>query len=389
MKVLMINVSCGTGSTGRICTDLAVELENNGHNVKIAYGRDEVPDQYKKYSVKIGNDFDVYSHVVKSRLFDGMGFGSKHATKKFIEWVKEYDPDIIHLHNIHGYYINIEILFEYLKKCGKKIIWTLHDCWAFTGHCAYFDYVKCSKWENECNNCPQKSTYPARIGIDFSKKNYERKKNLFTGIPNLIIVTPSLWLKNLVEKSFLKEYSVFVINNGVNIEIFHPVKTDIKKKYGIDNRKKIVLGVASVWDKRKGIDDFIQLSTLLSNDYQIVLIGVTKKQKQSLPKTIIGIERTENIYELVAWYSIAEIFVNPTYEDNYPTTNIESIACGTPVITYDTGGSGESAKLFGCVTEQKQPKSIIHSINLKDKFICQNVDLSYKKMIKDYLSLYI
>mgnify|MGYP000231854880 FL=1 len=156
MKVLMINVVCGIRSTGRICTDLAIALEKQGHEVRIAYGRETVPEQFQKYAVRIGTDLDVKLHGIKARLFDRAGFGSRKATEKFIEWVKKYDPDIIHLHNIHGYYIDVERLFKYLRTCGKKIIWTLHDCWSFTGHCVYFDYIVCDKWKNGCFYCPQK-----------------------------------------------------------------------------------------------------------------------------------------------------------------------------------------------------------------------------------------
>ena len=175
MKVLMINVVCGIRSTGRICTDLATLLESQGHEVKIAYGREQVPEQYEKYAVRIGSDLNVKLHVLKARLFDGCGFGSKKATEYFIDWVKQYDPDVIHLHNIHGYYINVEVLFRYLRTCGKKIIWTLHDCWAFTGHCAYFDYTSCERWKTECRGCLGKVDYPSCRGFSRAKKNYQRK----------------------------------------------------------------------------------------------------------------------------------------------------------------------------------------------------------------------
>lgn len=304
MKVLMINVVCGIRSTGRICTDLAAALEEQGHEVKIAYGRENVPEQFQKYAVRIGNDFDVKRHGLKARLLDGAGFGSKRVTEKFIKWVKEYDPDIIHLHNIHGYYINIEVLFRYLQTCGKKIIWTLHDCWSFTGHCVYFDYVNCNKWEKECNHCPQKKEYPARVGPDFSKRNFNIKKDLFSEIPNLILVTPSQWLANLLSYSYMKKYTVRVIYNGVDTSVFRPVKSEIKEKYNCQG-KKIVLGVASVWDKRKGLNTFIELADKLNDSYQIVLVGLDKEQKKKLPSKIIAIERTNSIQELVSLYSAA------------------------------------------------------------------------------------
>ena len=311
MKILMINVVCGIRSTGRICTDLASELEERGHKVKIAYGRGEIPKQFEKYAIRIGSDFDVKLHAVKSRLLDSTGFGSKRSTEKFIEWVKEYNPDVIHLHNIHGYYINIEVLFDYLKICGKKIIWTLHDCWSFTGHCAYFDFVGCDKWKVGCDHCPQKSEYPARIGPDMSKKNYKRKKMLFTGVNNMILVTPSEWLADLVSMSYMKEYDTKVIHNGVDTNIFRHIETNIKERYNCHG-KKIVLGVAAVWDNRKGLSTFIELSKYLEEIYQIILVGLSKRQIKSLPKNIIGIERTNSVQELVELYNASYVFVNPT-----------------------------------------------------------------------------
>lgn len=388
MKVLMINVVCGIRSTGRICTDLAAALEEQGHEVKIAYGRENVPEQFQKYAVRIGNDFDVKRHGLKARLLDGAGFGSKRVTEKFIKWVKEYDPDIIHLHNIHGYYINIEVLFRYLQTCGKKIIWTLHDCWSFTGHCVYFDYVNCNKWEKECNHCPQKKEYPARVGPDFSKRNFNIKKDLFSEIPNLILVTPSQWLANLLSYSYMKKYTVRVIYNGVNTSVFRPVKSEIKEKYNCQG-KKIVLGVASVWDKRKGLNTFIELADKLNDSYQIVLVGLDKEQKKKLPSKIIAIERTNSIQELVSLYSAAYVFVNPTLEDNYPTTNIEAIACDTPVITYETGGSGESAKIYGLSVPQKNVTQLINAIENIESIERKKINIDCKNVVQKYLKLYM
>ncbi|NSE04728.1 glycosyltransferase [Blautia wexlerae] len=388
MKVLMINVVCGIRSTGRICTDLATALEEQGHEVKIAYGREGVPEQFQKYAVRIGNDFDVKLHGLKARLLDGAGFGSKRVTEKFIKWVKEYDPDIIHLHNIHGYYINIEVLFRYLQTCGKKIIWTLHDCWSFTGHCVYFDYVNCNKWEKECNHCPQKKEYPARVGPDFSKRNFNIKKDLFSEIPNLILVTPSQWLANLLSYSYMKKYTVRVIYNGVDTSVFRPVKSEIKEKYNCQG-KKIVLGVASVWDKRKGLNTFIELADKLNDSYQIVLVGLDKEQKKKLPSKIIAIERTNSIQELVSLYSAAYVFVNPTLEDNYPTTNIEAIACDTPVITYETGGSGESAKIYGLSVPQKNVTQLINAIENIESIERKKINIDCKNVVQKYLKLYM
>lgn len=387
MKVLMINVVCGIRSTGRICTDLATALEEQGHEVKIAYGRENVPEQFQKYAVRIGNDLDVKLHGVKARLFDGAGFGSKKATEKFIEWVKEYDPDVIHLHNLHGYYINVEVLFQYLKTCGKRIIWTLHDCWAFTGHCTYFDYVGCEKWKSGCEKCPQKKEYPSSNGLDMSKRHYKLKRKLFTDIPNLTIVTPSQWLADLVKKSYLRQYATLVIHNGIDTSVFKPTDSSIREKYRCED-KKIILGVAAIWDKRKGLDTFLQLAKILDDSYQIILVGLDSEQIEKLPDNIIGMERTDSVQQLVELYSAADVFVNPTLEDNYPTTNLEAIACGTPVVTYDTGGSPESANVYGLDVEKYNLSVLLNAIEQSEFKRNEIIDISNRDKVYKYVELY-
>lgn len=387
MKILMINVVCGIRSTGRMCTDLASVLEEQGHEVKIAYGRENVPEQFQKYAVRIGNDRDVKLHGGKARVLDGAGFGSRQATIRFIEWVKKFEPDVIHLHNLHGYYIHMEILFEYLRNCGKKIIWTLHDCWSFTGHCVYFDYAGCGKWKTGCGKCPQKKEYPSCIGLGASKRNYQRKKSLFTGIPSLTLVTPSRWLSGLVKQSFMAEYEVRVIPNGVDTKVFRPTENRLREKYKLAD-KKVVLGVAAVWDRRKGLEDFVKLSKRLPAEYQIVLAGVTKEQAASLPDTMVTIEKTDNPKELAAWYTLADVFVNPTLEDNYPTTNLESIACGTPVVTYDTGGSSESAGMFGVSVPKKDIDQLAEAVQAAGQIRPGRVNVDYRNTVKKYLEIY-
>lgn len=342
MKVLQINSVCGVGSTGRIATDLYKVIEEAGHECVIAYGRGTAPEGIK--TIKIGTNFDNYMHVAKTRIFDKHGFGSTKATKEFIKKVEEYNPDVIHLHNIHGYYINIEILFNYLKIANKKVIWTLHDCWAFTGHCSHFDYVGCYKWKMGCNNCKQKKEYPSSKLMDASQFNYEKKRNIFTSVKDMTIVTPSKWLANLVKESFLGKYEVRVINNGIDLGVFKPIESNFRESYGLQD-KKIILGVASVWTERKGINTFIELSKILNYHYKIVMIGVSKRQKRILPQNILAITRTNNVRELAEIYTVADIFINPTLEDTFPTTNLEALACGTPIITFDTGGSSESINI--------------------------------------------
>ena len=351
MKILMINVVCGIKSTGRICTDLAEALEKQGHEVKIAYGRETVPEQYTRFAVKIGTNLDTKLHGLKARLFDGCGFGSKRATKQFVKWVEIFDPDIIHLHNLHGYYINIEVLFNYLRNSGKRIIWTLHDSWAFTEHSAYCDAVGCEKWKSGCNHCPLTHMYPKSY-FDRSMENWRRKKRIMSGIPQVSLVTPSKWLRDLVKRSFLSEYQVTVIHNGIDTSKFYPIESNIKKSLKIDH-KIMLLGVATTWNSMKGFNDYLQLAGILSEDYQIVLVGLTKKQKKHLPKNVIGLEQTTSINELAKLYSAADCFLNLSYCENYPTVNLEAMACWTPVITYQAGGSPESVQLWKGVVVEK------------------------------------
>ena len=375
MKVLQINSVCGIRSTGRICTDLAEVLLQDGHECKIAYGRESVPEKYRNLAVRIGNDLDAKLHVLQSRIFDNAGFGS-------IEWVKEYNPDIIHLHNIHGYYINIEVLFNYLAESNKPVVWTLHDCWAFTGHCAYYSYVKCDKWKTGCYNCMQKNHYPSSLLLDASKKIWQKKKELFTSINNMTLVTPSKWLANEVNQSFLNMYPVKVVPNGVDLNVFKPTPSDFRERNGLVG-KKIILGVASGWDERKGLIDFVKLSKILDDKYKIVLVGLAEKQKKRLPTNILKITRTNNVRELAEIYTAADIFFNPTYEDNYPTVNLEAQACGTPVMTYRTGGSVESVPEENIVEQGMYQISAIPFKSLRvKKFIDK------KDVFTTYLDLY-
>lgn len=384
LRILFINSVCN-GSTGTICKNLYKAAVEDGHECCIAYGRGETPKGYN--TIKIGNKLDFYLHVLKARLFDASGFGSKRATKEFIKKIDEFKPDIIHLHNIHGYYVNIEILFKYLKEHPEiKKVWTLHDCWAFTGHCPHFEYEKCEQWKNECEKCIRIKEYPKSL-IDRCNNNYKIKKMLFTNVENLVLVSPSRWLEKLIKKSYLMDYPVEVINNGIDTNIFKYTKSDIKEKYNIKS-KKIILGVASVWDKKKGLDTFIELSKKLDDDYQIVLIGLNKKQIKKLPNNVIGIDRTENVQELVKWYSAANVFFNPTLEDNYPTVNLEAIACGTPVITFDTGGSSESSEFFGITIDKKISFEKFIKEILDKKFKNNSFDISIRNMEKYYKELY-
>lgn len=334
MKLLQINVTANWGSTGKIAEAIGYLAISQGWDSWIAYGRG------KPYSasnlVRIGNDWDMRMHGLQTRLLDNHGLASKGVTKQFIEQVKEIKPDIIHLHNIHGYYINYPELFKFLKEFNAPIVWTLHDCWPFTGHCAYYDFAQCSRWQTECHDCPQKKAFPTSWLTDRSQQNYQLKKETFLGCSNLTFIPVSNWLDTELKQSFLSSYPSTVIHNGINLSVF---KFSSTKKI---DKKKIILGVASVWDHRKGLDEFVKLREKLPENYQIILVGLNQKQIAQLPNGITGICRTKNVGQLVDLYSQADVFINPTLEDNFPTTNLEALACGTPVITYQTGGSPEA-----------------------------------------------
>lgn len=386
MKVLQINSVCGIRSTGRICTDIAEVLEQQGHECKIAYGRETVPAKYQKYAVRIGSELSVRVDGVKTRIFDNAGFNSVAATRHFLSWVKEYDPDVIHLHNLHGYYIHVGLLFDFLKSFGKPVIWTLHDCWAFTGHCSHFDFVGCNKWKTRCEVCPQTRAYPASLGCDRSKESYFAKMQAFTAVKNMTIVTPSRWLANLVGQSFLKEYPVQVINNGIDLQSFCPTSGDFREEQGIQD-KKIVLGAASVWGKTKGLQDMYQLADMLGDMYQVVIVGLMPEQMAELPRNVIGITRTNDVHQLAHIYTTADVFVNPTYQDNYPTVNLEAQACGTPVITYRTGGSVESVPPQQ-VVEQGNIEALCEMVKKTEQLSVLETDFSVSTAFLKYTRLY-
>lgn len=366
MKTLLqINSVINSGSTGRIAEEIGQTAMQAGWESYIAYGREDNRPS-KSHKIRIGNTWDINFHGAQTRILDnhGLGLSSRKATKEFIKQLDDIRPDVIHLHNMHGYYLNIEVLFNYLSTLNTPVVWTFHDCWPFTGHCAYFDYIGCEKWKTSCFDCPQKKSYPSSFLVDRSKKNYEDKKRLFNSVKNITLVPVSNWLGDYFKDSFLFKYDVRMIHNGINTDIFKPKDNNVAiDKYNLQD-KFIILGVASPWVFRKGLHDFIEMSGTLDSDYQMVLVGLSEEQIKSLPENITGIARTESVDELAELYAAADVFANPTYEDNFPTTNIEALACGTPVITYDTGGSPEAVGTStGLVVEQGSVDALISAIN--------------------------
>lgn len=359
-KLLQINITSNIGSTGRIVENLGLLAQKNGWESYIGcFESNESSSQI----IGIGGKIDFFNHVLQTRFFDNHGFASVNSTKKFITEIEKINPDVIHLHNLHGYYLNISLLFEYLKKSNKRVFWTLYDCWSFTGHCSYFDLVKCDKWKKECNNCPNKKEYPKSIFLDKSRENFIKKKQLFNGVKNLTIIVNSNWLKSKVKNSYLSNYKIEMIPNGINLNDFKPViKSDKKNELNLRG-KFIILGIASQWNERKGLSEFIKISQRLNEDERIVLDGLNDKQRRNLPNTIIALDRAKSIKELVILYSMADVFVNATKEDNFPTTNLEALACGTPVVTYNTGGSPESVgSKTGYVVEKEDIESLMIKI---------------------------
>ncbi len=340
MKIFQLNTFCGTGSTGRIAVEIAKAAAEGGAQTVIGFGAGAVSTDAEVYALRVGGKPGRKWHGALRKLLDAEGYGSVLATRKLIAFLREYKPDVIHLHNIHGAYVNHRLLFAYLKKAGVPVVWTLHDCWAFTGHCAYFDRAGCDRWKTLCYDCPQKKSYPVCYGIGGSKRNYNRKRRLFASLPSLTLVAPCVWLQTLLAVSFLRGVPSRLLYNGVDRTRFRPLPSDVRTRYGI-GEKRLVLAVASEWEERKGLRFLPALAEKLGDNVCVAVIGLTKEQIAALPAGMIGLERTASVDELAQWYSAADCVVNPTLEDNMPMVNLEALACGTPVVAFDTGGCSE------------------------------------------------
>lgn len=404
-RLLQINpVLRANTSTGRIMQEIGELAMSRGWESHIAYskGRDGVMP-CKSHLVPVGSSLSVALHGIETRLLDRHGLGSRLATQQFVERIKALNPDIIHIHNIHGYFLNYKILFRYLASCGKPVIWTVHDCWLYTGHCYYYSAAGCFKWKTGCGDCPQRGEFPRSMFRDRSAQNFRDKAEAFGSMQRdkFIIVPVSEWIASELRQSFLGGYDIRVLHNGIDTATFCPCPSDdIRTRYGLGN-KHIILGLASIWMKEKGLDDFIQLADMTTNDEVIVMVGrMTPDQQTRLPKSIVTISRTDNTAQLAQLYSAATVFVNPTWQDNYPTVNLESIACGTPVITYRTGGSTEAVTegITGFVVEQGNTTAImsrVRDIKSRGKASftapCRDFALTHfrkEDRYQDYLDLY-
>ena len=396
MKVLQINSVCGIRSTGRICTDLAEILQRRGHLCTVAYGREQTPEAYRDISHRIGSDRAVKRHAIASRLFDSSGFHSNKATREFLSYIDGYKPDVIHLHNIHGYYVNVEFLFDYLKKTKKPVVWTLHDCWAFTGHCSHYAAIGCGKWKMGCGRCPQKREYPKSAFLDKSKTNYLRKKNCFCGVPKLTIVTPSRWLAEEVKESFLGDYPVKIIQNGIDTSVFCPVPGDFRKRYNLEG-KTVILGVATAWGDKKGLDRFFKLAQLLDDRFRVVLVGLEDAQMRGLPRNVVGIKKTNSIEELAEIYTAADVCLSLSVEETMGLTVVEANACGTPAIVLNKTALPELiTEKNGIVVEGSSMECVaamLRETDFKRRFssdACISYARTYEKTLKyaEYVKLY-
>lgn len=393
MRILQIN-AVPYGSTGRIMFQLADAVQEQGGQTLCTAGF-----TWKKCN---RSDFVITSGIVEkilhthlSRITGRHGCYSRHATRKLLKQVEEFRPDVIHLHNIHGWYLNLPMLFRHIKKKDIPVVWTLHDCWSFTGQCPHFDMIGCDKYLTGCHHCPLHGQYP-KTYFDCSKTMYRKKKSWFTGVKNLTVVTPSQWLAGKVQESYLRDYPVQVIHNGIDRSVFKPCAEDVRQRYGITG-KYVLLGVAYAWDDKKGLDAMLHLSQTLNSDYQIVLVGTDENVDAKLPENVVSIHRTQNQQELAQLYSLSDVFVNPTREDTFPTVNMEALCCGTPIVTFATGGSPEIlSEDCGLVVEKNDLPGLEKAIRQvceeglfpADACVQRGAQFDGQNCIEEYLKLY-
>lgn len=394
MRIVQIS-SHINGSVGKIMRSIDSALRANGDESYILYARGNC--ERRENYIKINNKAGIYFDALLSRIFDNAGCNSRLSTRKVIRLLKKINPQVVHIHCLHGYYINYPMLFRYLKKTGVKVVWTMHDCWAFTGHCCYYSYAACEKWQTGCRKCKCKASYPKSALYNGAKRNYNHKRKIFTSLAkeNVTLVTPSLWLKEEVAKSFLNGYDCKVVYNGIPLDIYRPVENNLKADIGISG-SKMILGVANVWEPRKGLNDFIRLSKSVGEKYKIVLVGVNKAQKEALPANVIGVSRTDSLEELLKYYTAADWFFNPSVEETFGMTIIEALACGTPVLIYSRTAAmreivdGKTGLVFDGLKDvekffsEKEDKTRISS----EDCIARAKEFGDEIMNKKYLSVY-
>lgn len=371
------------GSTGKIVEGIGKLALSNGWEVYVAHGARYQNASVLK-SIQVTSKFGELLHYVESSLFDAQGLGSRCATKRFLKKLDDIKPDLVHIHNIHGCFINYPLVFTYLKEHNIPVVWTLHDCWAMTGHCTHFMRTNCQKWQHLCYDCPQKKTFPVTYLLDRSKRNYALKKSLFTSMPVMHITTVSNWLKSIAESSYLNKYPVTVVPNGIKTDMFTPTPSQVKEQYGLQS-KKLLLAVAIGLDERKGLYDYIKLAEMLPDQYQLMLVGLTEEEQKALPKSIIGVKRTNGAKELAAYYSAADVLLSLSYEETFGLTIVEAMACGTPAIVYDNTAQPE---LITEGTGKVVPTGDIDSVLKAIEEVCSKPKESYTEVCRKHAIQY-
>jgi putative colanic acid biosynthesis glycosyltransferase len=397
MNVLQVNTVYPGGSTGRIVAEIAeyTASQPNGH-AYVAFGIGEPAMRESLTAIRIGNPWERKAHAAIRKLFDAEGYGSWFATGRLIRFCKGNAIDVVHLHNLHGCYLHLKRWFRYLRKSNHPVVWTLHDCWPLTGHCAHFEYASCGKWQLRCGRCPEQRSYPRCIGLDGSKRNHRLKRKLFSSLKNLTLVTPCNWLRDIVLQSYLQDVPVRVIYNGVDSDAFRPTASDLRMQYGFEG-KRVLFAAASVWTDRKGLLELTKLSQMLNASYRIVIAGLTGEQIAALPGNVIGLNKIESQPLLRAWYTAADCFVNPTLEDTMPLVNLEALACGTPVAAFRTGGCPEAiAEGCGLVVEKDDVRGLAEAVrricesgvDFTEACLAQARRFSMENTVRAYTELY-
>ena len=366
-NLLQINATCNWGSTGHIAEQIAAYAKTKGWGCYLAHGARYINDSAMN-TYMVGSKTDNLLHVAKSMLLGQHGLGSKSVTLEFVKYIDYIGPDVIHLHNIHGYYLNYQILFEYLKRSGVPVVWTFHDCWPMTGQCTHFVSVGCEKWKetNGCHHCPllgeSYKTY-----VDRSNKNWHLKKELFASLDNLIIVPVSHWLEGIVKESYFKNKHIQTIHNGVDTDVFVPLPDNSYslEKYSLYDTQ-YVMGVSTDWSDKKGFSDYCKLSSQMPSGVKIVLLGLDEEKcRIALQYGIIGLKRTDNVDELVQLYNGASIIMSLSYEETFGLTTVEGFACGVPGIVYNATASPELVSPeTGIVVEPGNLEEVVRAIRL-------------------------
>ena len=364
MKIVQINSHYNQGGAARIVACIHRQLLEEGEESYVAYGRGDGKEE--KNVICVDKKQEVYLSALLCRLIGLNGWWNRKAAKRLVSLLDEIKPDVVHIHTLHGYYMNFKILFGYLNEHDIPCVWTFHDCHAFTGNCGY--YFTCRRWENGCGNCPDRKRYPKSQFFDFSHFMWEKKKKWFTKGERKVIVTPSDWLTNEAKKSFFGKYPCVTIRNGIDAEkTFYPRDREkCRQKYGYRSEEKLVLGLAVGFsDERKGARYLLVAAKAMEQEAKFILVGWEEKNNQMLDgiSNVIPVPNTQSTEVLAEYYSMADVFVLPSLAENYATVTLESMACGTPVVGFDAGGIPEQlTDKKGIVVKTADQNALIEGI---------------------------